>query len=231
LRAGVLLATSVDGEALVLASMTDAGVELARLQRDGGSVVRIVPEWTAIDRLQLGGTLAAASLGGSVQLALLEDAGAPAVIALATDFELEARGRALALPTAILEPRTGALLRDAGPGPLSALLAPSDSVLVGVPRDQPGPPVVFPNLLVDDRLELFATAPLPRLNQLTGTVHEGRVVLGGATGFQLWALTSTGARTLELRPVQVQVASGPGARFGVAWQVEDQVSAALFCNP
>ena len=231
---GDFLATSVD-DTIVLATSTDAGVLIEAFERDGGTATRLVDTWLAPAALDISANVAAASVGGEVQILSMLDGGVPRLLGPDTegDLRLSQTGATLAWSGGLTRTRDLVLLRGGSPGPLLALLDLDSSLLAGVPADQPGSPVFIPDLAAGNTAVALTPLGSPRLTGMQGTEHLGRVLVSGIDGANgMWLVDERGTQkriAAGLDSVRLTPSHEPFASF--AWQYAGSLRGVRRCAP
>lgn len=228
------LATS-RGDTVILAARTDAGVALERFEPDGGVELSMVASWLDVDALELSVDVAAARVGGTVQLLSWSDAGQPVVLGPDTDgtLRLSQTGETLAWSGGLTRTVDLALLKAGSPGSLLALLDLEAGLLAGVPAPQPAEPTFVPDLIAGDPARALTPFPVPSLTGVQATEHLGRVLLVGLEGTNLWLVDERGTQRRSipsgLESVRVSPSHQPFA--AVAWEHAGTVWAVRRCAP
>ncbi len=233
----LLAATGVD-DAVVLASGSDAGVLLTRLERGGGTSARLVERWRDADAVQLGGGRAVARVAGAVEL-LDEDGGVRfAGVDVDGSLRLSHRGEYLSWSGALARTSDLSRVQDLGVPRLLALLEQEGGALAGVlPLASPAAQAsAIPDLLSDLTPRELALTPVPLLSSLSASPHRGWFLVHGlATGTQGGLVVIDPLRGSTWRGApgadSVGVAGSDRPFAALAWRVDGGISAALRCGP
>jgi hypothetical protein len=225
-----LLATSL-GDTLFLAASTDAGVVITLFERDGDIEAQTIAGWSGAVALDLSADVAAAIVGGEVQLCSLIDGGVPQPVGPDTDgtLRLSQTGATLAWSGGLTRTNDLVLLRRGSPGSLLALLDLDSSLRAGVPATQPASPVFMPDLAAGNASVAITPFTVPRLSGLQATEHLGRVLVAGIEGTDgLWVVNErgtqrrqivTGLESLRLTPSHEPFAAFAWEHAGTVWGV------------
>ncbi len=193
---GADASATTHGDLVVLARGTDAGMKFTSVDR-GGFREQLVPAWLNPTRFELSGDVAAVIVNGQVELISLVDGGAPVIVGADTDgtLKLSQTGRRLAWSGGVVRTEDLATLRSGSVGELVALLE-LDSALVGVPLEQPGAPVILPNVLTGRPAQPLFNGFAPRLEAIQAVEHRGGVLLLGtqSPGAVRWVVSERGAQ-------------------------------------